>query len=160
MATIILFSTKIIALNVYAWEVVSSHPLDFLELMAITLIHLGSLNTFPVAIGLKSPSSVLTLGTIQAASKMHFAVCVCFNNNFKQCNCSSDFLAIYDGVSEGTYANPTPMIGKYCGDLLPPNQISSDNVLYIHFHTDWYDDNNNGFKLEYQISGKHFETIF
>ena len=95
---------------------------------------------------------------IQAASEIHFAICVFFNN-FKQCNFSSDFLAICDGVSEGTYANPTPMIGKYCGDSLPPNQISTGNVLYIHFHTDWYDDNNNGFKLEYHTSSKNLNYL-
>ena len=123
MATIIHFSTKIIALNVYAWEVVSSHPLDFLELMAITLIHLGSLNTFPVVTGLKSTSLVLTLGTIQAASEIHFAVCVFLTmilNNAILALIFWPFMMVYQKVH------------------MPTQPQWSGNIVEIHSHPTKY----------------------
>ena len=45
---------------------------------------------------------------------------------------SWDSLTIYDGGS-----NTSPMLGNpYCGDSLPPSQISSSNQLFFHFHSD------------------------
>ena len=41
-------------------------------------------------------------------------------------------MTIYDGGS-----NTSPMLGNpYCGDSLPPSQISFSNHLFIHFHSD------------------------
>ena len=61
-----------------------------------------------------------------------------------------DSLTIYDGDS-----NKSPMLADpYCGDSLPPSQISSSNHLFIHFHS-----NNHvtktGFKLEYNATSKN-----
>jgi hypothetical protein len=63
---------------------------------------------------------------------------------------SFDSLTIYDGGS-----NTSPMLGNpYCGDSLPPSQISSSNYLFIHFLS-----NNaftgTGFKLEYNATSKN-----
>ena len=47
----------------------------------------------------------------------------------------------------------SPMMGKYCGDSIPPSHISSSNEVLIHFQSDWgytY----NGFKMEYNPLGK------
>ena len=56
---------------------------------------------------------------------------------------------LYSGDSSAS-----PLIGKYCGNLLPPNVISSTNRAFIHFHTD-DTETKTGFELEYKaISGK------
>ena len=52
---------------------------------------------------------------------------------------------VYDGDS-----NTSPMIGKYCGDTIPPNSISSSNNLFMNFKTDQYA-TNTGFYLEYNV---------
>ena len=56
---------------------------------------------------------------------------------------SYDSLILYDGDS-----NTAPIIGYYCGNLIPFNEISSTNKVLIHFYSDeavTYP----GFKLEY-----------
>ena len=56
---------------------------------------------------------------------------------------------LYNGKS-----NASPVAGKYCGHLLPPNFISATNRAFIHFHTDSVVPET-GFELEYRaISGK------
>ena len=69
-------------------------------------------------------------------------------------NFSSNSLTIYDGNS-----TTSPMLGQYCGSLVPPTQFSSTNELLFHFQTspsvgsgqaNTYD----GFKLEYKPSSK------
>ena len=56
---------------------------------------------------------------------------------------SEDSLTIYDGGS-----NTSPLLGEFCGDDVPPAQISSGNQIYLHFETDsWV--SRHGFKLEY-----------
>ena len=60
-----------------------------------------------------------------------------------------DGLTLYNGDSSAS-----PLIGKYCGILLPPNFISSTNRAFINFRTssNW---NRPGFELKYKaISGK------
>ena len=52
---------------------------------------------------------------------------------------------VYDGDS-----NTSPMIGKYCGDTIPPNPISSNNNLLINFKTDEAA-THTGFYLEYIV---------
>ena len=58
-------------------------------------------------------------------------------------------MTLYNGES-----GASPLTGKFCGFLLPPNFISATNRAFIHFHTDtWV--NHKGFELEYKaISGK------
>ena len=64
---------------------------------------------------------------------------------------SWDSLTIYDGGS-----NTSPMLGnQYCGDSLPPSQISSSNQLFFHFHSD-HSDTATGFKLEYNATSKNW----
>ena len=58
-------------------------------------------------------------------------------------NSSYDSLTLYDGDS-----NSAPMIGKYCGNSIPNNQISSTNSVLIHFESDRYW-TKSGFQLEY-----------
>ena len=61
-----------------------------------------------------------------------------------------DSLTIFDG---GT--NTSPMLaGPYCGDSLPPSQISSTNQLFFHFHSGFLD-TGTGFKLEYNATSKN-----
>ena len=57
---------------------------------------------------------------------------------------SFDFLIIYDGGS-----TTSPVMGKYCGDSIPPSHISSSKEVMVHFETYWNVDNKNGFKLMY-----------
>ena len=59
-------------------------------------------------------------------------------------NSSYDSLTLYDGDS-----NSAPMIGEYCGNSIPNNQISSTNSVLIHFESDEYA-TGSGFHLEYQ----------
>ena len=59
-------------------------------------------------------------------------------------------MRIFDGDS-----NTSPMLGNpYCGDSLPPSQISSSNHLFFHFHSDHYG-TSTGFKLEYNATSKN-----
>ena len=59
-------------------------------------------------------------------------------------NFSFDSLTLYDGDS-----NSAPIIGEYCGNSIPNNQISSTNSVLIHFESDGYD-TRSGFNLQYQ----------
>ena len=63
-----------------------------------------------------------------------------------------DYLDIYDGSS-----NASPMIARYCGDLLPPSQRSSTNEVLILLTTDDYK-TKKGFKLAYHPWSKYFHT--
>ena len=63
---------------------------------------------------------------------------------------SYDSLTIHDGGF-----NTSPMLANpYCGDSLPPSQISSRNHLFIHFHSNYFN-NGAGFKLEYNATSKN-----
>ena len=65
-----------------------------------------------------------------------------------------DSLTIFDGSS-----NTSPMLaGPYCGDSLPPSQISSSNNLFIHFHSNLYN-TETGFNLEYNATRKNQNKI-
>ena len=59
-------------------------------------------------------------------------------------------MTIYDGSSNisPTFGNP------YCGDSLPPSQISSTNQLFFHFHSGFLN-TGTGFKLEYNATSKN-----
>ncbi|KAG5286459.1 hypothetical protein AALO_G00015080 [Alosa alosa] len=47
-------------------------------------------------------------------------------------NCSYDYIKIYNGVSE----DEGNLLGKFCGDVSPPQFSSSWNVMSIIFHSD------------------------
>ena len=67
---------------------------------------------------------------------------------------SFEFLTIYDGGS-----STSPMMGKYCGDSIPPSHVSSSNEIMVYFRTaSWFTDLN-GFKMEYNPTGKQNTSI-
>ena len=61
---------------------------------------------------------------------------------------SWDSLTIYDGGS-----STSPMMGKYCGDSIPPSHVSSSNDILIHFQSDG-SATRAGFKMDYNPLGK------
>ena len=67
---------------------------------------------------------------------------------------SFDFLIIYDGGS-----TTSPMMGKYCGDSIPPSHISSSKEIMVHFETNSYNIDLNGFKMEYHPTGKQNTSV-
>ena len=50
------------------------------------------------------------------------------------------------------------MMGKYCGDSIPPNHVSSSNSILIHFFSD-AGATETGFKMEYNPTGKQNTSI-
>ena len=64
----------------------------------------------------------------------------------KYCYHSWEFVALYDGDSK-----LNSEVGRYCGQSIPPSQVSSTNKMLITFHSFGNDGfvNGNGFKLEY-----------
>ena len=58
-------------------------------------------------------------------------------------------MTIYDGGS-----STSPMIGKYCGNSIPPSHVSSSNEVLIHFQSDPDCCTGAGFKMEYNPSGE------
>ena len=65
-------------------------------------------------------------------------------------NFSFDYLTLYDGDSDSA-----PIIGEYCVDSIPNNQISSNNSVLINFvsngdATESGSRTYSGFYLEYQ----------
>ena len=66
---------------------------------------------------------------------------------------SIDFLAMYDGG-----LSTSPMMGKYCGDSIPRNLVSSSNEVLIHFHSD-DSETEAGFQMEYHPRGKQNTPI-
>ena len=60
---------------------------------------------------------------------------------------SYDSLTIYDGGS-----STSSMMGKYCGDSIPPSHVSSSNEILIQFQSDG-SITYNGFKMEYNPTG-------
>ena len=61
---------------------------------------------------------------------------------------SYDSLTIYDGDS-----STSSMMGKYCGETIPPSHVSSSNEMLIHFQSDGVA-TRAGFKMEYSPTGK------
>ena len=51
------------------------------------------------------------------------------------------------------------MMGKYCGASIQPSYISSSKEIMVHFETDGYNGNENGFKMEYNPTGKQNTSI-
>ena len=68
---------------------------------------------------------------------------------------SWDSLTIYDGDSTSS-----SLIGKFCGNSLPPGQIlSSSNELLLHFQTDPWAGIYDGFHIEYSSLCKFHRFI-
>lgn len=65
-------------------------------------------------------------------------------------NCGYDYVEVRDG--DGLSA---PVIGRFCGDLLPPPIKSSGSALHILFSSDGYN-NFNGFVLIFQESAGRY----
>ena len=69
-----------------------------------------------------------------------------------------DWLKIFDGETDAS-----PMLGLYCGNLIPPMHISSGNAIFIRFETNVVD-TGLGFKMEYHATSKpnliNFELPF
>jgi hypothetical protein len=68
---------------------------------------------------------------------------------------SWDSLTIYDGDS-----STSPMMGKYCGNSIPPSHVSSSNEVLIHFQSDPVCCTGAGFKMEYNPIGKQNNTDY
>ena len=67
---------------------------------------------------------------------------------------SYDSLTIYDGG-----LSTSPMMGKYCGDSIPPTHISSSIEILINFQSDSSGPSYTGFQLEYNPIGKQSRSI-
>lgn len=67
-------------------------------------------------------------------------------------NCSYDYIKIYNGVSE----DEGNLLGKFCGDVLPPQFSSSWNVMSIIFHSDRHVAHR-GFSVGYRKGTIHFQ---
>ena len=62
-------------------------------------------------------------------------------------------MTIYDGGS-----NTLSMLGKYCGDSIPPSHVSSSNEILIQFQSDG-SVTKAGFKMEYNPTGMQNTSI-
>ena len=56
-----------------------------------------------------------------------------------------DFLEVHEGRNE-----ETPLVGRYCGNSLPPDYVSSGNEVYIRFKTD-HSVSGRGFRIQYDL---------
>lgn len=65
-------------------------------------------------------------------------------------NCGYDYVEVRDGD-----APSSPVIGRFCGDQLPPPIKSSGSALHILFSSDGYN-NFNGFALVFQESAGRY----
>ena len=66
-------------------------------------------------------------------------------------------MTVYDGGSSAS-----PMMGKFCGDSIPPGHVSSSNEILIQFQSDEFMDEGDidgGFKMEYNPLGKQITSI-
>jgi cubilin len=66
--------------------------------------------------------------------------------------CAYDYLDVYDGPSL-----TSPLIGRYCGDVVPTDQIrSTSNTMTINFITD-FSVTRAGFRAVYRTTfGKYY----
>ena len=71
---------------------------------------------------------------------------------------SHDNLEIFDGGSNASLVLGSSTWGPYCGDSLPPSNISSSNHLRIDFQSDKAV-TETGFKLEYNATSKNSYKI-
>ena len=45
--------------------------------------------------------------------------------------CSCDYLRLYDGGDE-----TAPLLGNFCGSIIPPQQTTTADQAFLHFHSD------------------------
>ena len=57
---------------------------------------------------------------------------------------SYDWLEVRDGK-----ASNSRLIGKYCGESIPPSSMTTGNNLFIRFRNDGHSDIRTGFKMLY-----------
>ena len=76
---------------------------------------------------------------------LHFQQFGVQNFDVKRYECL-DYVAIYDGGSP-----KFPLLGRYCGNIIPPDHFSSGNQLLIRYRSE----NNKGFRLIYQTFPKN-----
>ena len=44
----------------------------------------------------------------------------------------------------------SPLVGRYCGNTLPPSYVSQGNKVLVHFRSDW-SQAGLGFKAKYEL---------
>ena len=64
-----------------------------------------------------------------------------------------DYVAIYDGGSP-----KFPLLGRYCGNIIPPDQFSTGNQLLIRYRSE-HSSTHNGFIVNYQMFPNGSETV-
>lgn len=91
----------------------------------------------------QSDSTALSLFNCTTAT-LWLHCCVCDYSNFSSLHrfntfhleasssCRSDYVAVHDGGD-----SLAPLLGKFCGRVLPPNLLSSSNQLFLVFKTDY-----------------------
>lgn len=65
---------------------------------------------------------------------LHLLALVCRFNTFHleaSSSCRYDYVAVHDG-----HDSLAPLLGKFCGDVLPPKLLSSTNHMFLVFRTD------------------------
>ena len=132
---------------------VLSPPLDFPSTCIVMVLIVHGLFNLHLGNGLNFNLSALMLDILfLAACKFWFWIArYIFYLRFA--NYSYDSLTLYDGDS-----NAVAMVGKYCGQVNPPNFISSSNTAFIHFQSDamkLHLIEYSGFKLEYHAYNRH-----
>uniref|UniRef100_A0A8C1RDK7 CUB domain-containing protein n=1 Tax=Cyprinus carpio TaxID=7962 RepID=A0A8C1RDK7_CYPCA len=69
-------------------------------------------------------------------------------------DCAYDYIKIYNGISE----DEGNLLGKFCGDVSPPQFSSSWNVMSIIFHSDRHVARK-GFSVGYRKGEELFKTV-
>lgn len=79
-----------------------------------------------------------------ATAVLRLNCCACDSPNFSplhrfntfhleaSSSCRSDYVAVHDGGD-----SLAPLLGRFCGRVLPPNLLSSSNQLFLVFKTDY-----------------------
>ena len=70
-------------------------------------------------------------------------------------DCLYDAVEVFDGDN-----HQTPLLGMYCGNLIPDVIVSTTNALYVMMVSDKYN-NKGGFQAKFQIvsKGKYFSPV-
>ncbi|XP_022177373.1 cubilin-like [Myzus persicae] len=65
-----------------------------------------------------------------------------FNDIDLDSSCDNNYVIIYDGPSP-----ESPVLGKYCGNILPQNLVATSNELWVVFSSETGKNNRKGFNL-------------
>ena len=99
-----------------------------------------------------------SIGSVSCGN--HYATnCVDCPQGYGASWCNGDCIWIDDQCTETLTTTPSTMLGRYCGETIPPNHISSGNKILLIFHSKYYDYYSgvvarSGFKMNYQPSSK------